>query len=348
MQKESTVPDICVKGRNNLAYQASPYGLFPLLLAMAISIAPAAAFADERQCQHLGGMLKKSERLTEQEKGEIMTGINDLVQRGALCGKNLLGNVYYEGTILKRDVERAQAIFYDLTTKTTPLLSQSKVKSVPMLPAAAYNLLYVKINERNGNPEEIFKYLHGMMLAYLDHDLFGHLSSDSRELGWDYLDFLETTDYDKGKLKALRDQHAFFSENMNDLLVKMTYLEKEQESNQDQGDTESSAGPTFSQVMSFLDKAATVIEVVSLFTPRRSSPSVSNSWQSNAPDLKSLPLAKSPSMATSNLRLVIPTGAPNTVMLQQISPFGSFFSPQKLYQVIPSGNPNLIYLNPLR
>ena len=129
------------------------------------------------------------------EKKTLFSDLNLLIQNDSLCAKNILGKIYYEGRLISKDVDKAHGIFFDLAEKSYP--------------PAMYNLALLSIHERKATPEDNLKFLHGLMIKYSGDDAWGYISSNSRELGFDYLDSLKNTEFIKpSDLEVLNRLHA--------------------------------------------------------------------------------------------------------------------------------------------
>jgi len=143
--------------------------------------------------------IKRQYAEVKQESGadgapeKFIKSIQTEVDAANLCARNLLGRIYYEGVILPRSVERATAIFNDLSNRGYP--------------PAMYNLAYVLIKENQSDPRTIMTFIHGIMHNYYGSKEWGLIASDARELGWDYLAQLER-DGPQPELRKMQEHAA--------------------------------------------------------------------------------------------------------------------------------------------
>lgn len=158
------------------------------------ALALSAVRANESDCANIKKTIS-SQSIKHDEKKNIFDELNLLIKNDSSCAKNILGRIYYEGHLISKDVNKAHGIFFDLAEKSYP--------------PAMYNLVLLSIHERKAKPEENLKFLHGLMIKFAGDDVWGYISANSRELGFDYLDSLQGSEIIKPtELEALKSVHA--------------------------------------------------------------------------------------------------------------------------------------------
>ena len=155
--------------------------------------------ANEYACKTLKERVRSVKSLTELEKRNLRDEISDLLKADDMCVKNLLGRMYYEGSAIEPDADKAEAIFYDLAQRSYP--------------PALYNLAYLKIKRDSTDAEEILAYLHGIMAKYASDDQWKYLVPNARDLGWSYIESLSSNANFAGDIKQLRETHSLVAEN---------------------------------------------------------------------------------------------------------------------------------------
>jgi hypothetical protein len=174
------------------------YALFLLLTCQNL------VHAGEGNCEDLRKKINAGIEISDAEKRKFIDDISGMVNQNLSCAKNLMGRIYYNGFIVAQDKDKAHAIFYDL--------------SKDGYPPSLYNLAYYFISENKGDPSPNMDLLHGLMIKYSGDPVWGYISANARELGWEYLAAIEKTNVDKKLLSDLKEQHKAITEkNINEL-----------------------------------------------------------------------------------------------------------------------------------
>ena len=153
-----------------------------------------ACFGGEVACDKLKQRVSAGTDLSFQEKNIMLSELESLILRNEKCAKNILGRLYYAGTLLPRDVPKAHQIFYDLSQQSYP--------------PAMYNLAYLSIKENTESPENIISFLDGLMINFLGDREWGYISAGARDLAGDYLDELKASKISAQNLNDLRGKHT--------------------------------------------------------------------------------------------------------------------------------------------
>jgi hypothetical protein len=151
-------------------------------------------FGGEAACDSLKARVSASSELPTLEKKRLLTDIEGLIFRDEKCAKNILGRLYYSGTLLPKDVSKAHQIFYELSQQSYP--------------PAMYNLAYLSMKEGTESPENIVNFLHGLMVNFVGDREWGYISAGARDLAGDYLDELRATKNPLQNLSELRNSHT--------------------------------------------------------------------------------------------------------------------------------------------
>lgn len=121
-------------------------------------------------CESLKEKFSSQARPSSQSFGEM----NELIKNDDLCVKNLVGRLNYQGQHFEKNVERAHAIFYELSERNYP--------------PAQFNLAYLLVNEGDTDPKVVIALLQGLYVSYIGTNDYGKLASNARDMGRQYLD----------------------------------------------------------------------------------------------------------------------------------------------------------------
>lgn len=94
----------------------------------------------------------------------------------ALCTKNLLGIMLYRGIYFERDIEKAEQIFFDLSSKGYP--------------EASLNFALLMSRRTDQNPSNVIVLLLGIYKTYASDKRNSHLASKARDIARAYLEKL--------------------------------------------------------------------------------------------------------------------------------------------------------------
>lgn len=168
--------------------------------------------AGEKACTSLKEDVKNTQSLTEPQKRNLIDQISALIKADEMCAKNLLGRMYYAGGAIEKDLDKAEAIFYDLAQRAYP--------------PALYNLAYFKIKQGSTDAEEILAYLHGIMAKYASDDQWKHLVPNAKDLGWDYIESLSTNANFAGDINQLKETHSLVAENSSKEIIGSYFMSR--------------------------------------------------------------------------------------------------------------------------
>lgn len=172
---------------------------FPLAItALVLFIGQTPSEASEPACDRLSSAYTERAALTLEQRESLVANLKKEVLLGGLCAKNLLGRVLYDGDIIARDLDRAHAIFYDLSEQSYP--------------PAMYNLAYLSVSEFKDSPSQVLAFIHGLMIRFSSDPKWVRISANARELGYEYIDLLQkrgkVSDSEKDALFSLHQQIA--------------------------------------------------------------------------------------------------------------------------------------------
>ena len=149
--------------------------------------------AKDSDCENVKNKVQTLPNPSAVERKVVLGELEGLILQGEICAKNMLGRLYYEGVFLKKSVNLAHEIFYDLAQHGYA--------------PAEFNLVYLALKEKREAPESIVSFLHGLMIKYLGDRQWGYISASSRELAGDYIDELRSSAGSSVQLQTLQEQH---------------------------------------------------------------------------------------------------------------------------------------------
>lgn len=132
------------------------------------------SFANAKDCSSLKNAFLTSS-YSESDLREIQTGI----EADNICLKNVMGIMLYKGIYFKKDKDRAEKIFYDLSNKNYP--------------EAQFNFAWAMSERGDQKPLDVISLLLGIYSKYLTDQESAHLSIKARKLGYAYIDELKAT-----------------------------------------------------------------------------------------------------------------------------------------------------------
>lgn len=173
-----------------------------VIILISITFYTNVSYANNIECERIKSDLEANKI---EKKNEVLAKLDELIKQDNDCAKNLLGKIYFEGRLLDKDEDKAHAIFYDLANRNYP--------------PAMYNLAYIAIKKNLESPEAISTFLQGIMISFQGNREWGQISANSRDLLWEYFDLLESRNYDKEFISALREKHKVLVTESNSKFV---------------------------------------------------------------------------------------------------------------------------------
>ena len=147
--------------------------LMPRLAFIFLFIYCVSVSASERECRTLKQFFTVSHSNTKDLQKKFKT-LEEKIEGGSNCAKNLLGRIYYEGKNITKDEERAYAIFAALSQEDYP--------------PGQFNLAFLLSKRDDAAPELVLSIFGGLVYKYFDSKSYRYLAMKSRDLGRAYLE----------------------------------------------------------------------------------------------------------------------------------------------------------------